>query len=248
MPKAEFLNDDKVKISNLRNFHYRSNNDFDVRFDDREYELSKITGTDLFLSYWDGNQGIAHTFLSFRFEDQAPICISVEVRREKNEIYNTAKGLFKQFELFYVMGDEKDILQVRTNHRGEETFLYPTQLNKAHSRQLLTSILKGANDLIESPKFYPTLGQNCTTTLVDHFNELEDIRVPTHRKILLNGISDHFAYQQGLLNNELPFTSLKSACYISDIAQGLKDHANFSKEIRKAVDTKIKAELKLAKI
>jgi hypothetical protein len=243
MPKTEFKGN-MIHISDLRNFYYRSNNDYDVRFENRSLDLSKITGTDLFLSYWDGNQGIAHTFLSFRFEDAEPLCISVEVRRELNETYNTAKGLFKQFELVYVMGSEKDILQVRTNYRGEECFLYPTQLNPTHSRQLLTSILKGANKLIDEPKFYHTLGQNCTTTLVDHFNELEDIEVASHRKLLLNGVSDHFAYQQGLLSNELPFTTLKSACYISEIAQRFKDHKHFSQEIRAIVNRNIAAQSK----
>jgi hypothetical protein len=238
MPEIDFEGD-IAKVNNIRFFKYRSNTDYDIEYDNEKFDLRMITGTDLFISYWDGLQGIAHTFVSFRFADGKTLCVSVEVRREKEESYSTAKGFFKQFELIYVIGNERDIVKVRTNFRSEETFMYPMTLTREQSQAFCRSLLKGANDLNTNPKFYNTFGQNCTTTLIDHMNDIDGINIGFNQKLLLNGVSDHFAYEMGGINNDIPFALLKSSCYISDIAKKLGNDINFSKKIRTHVEQQI---------
>ncbi|MCM8527817.1 MAG: DUF4105 domain-containing protein [Lentisphaeraceae bacterium] len=233
----------EVTINNFRNFKYRSNQDFDIVYETRTYDLDKLEGCDFIISYWDGHRTVGHTFLSFRFENQPPISISVEVRKEKGESYHPVNGLFKQYELVYVIGDERDLISLRTHHRSEETFLYPLNLNKEESEAFLLSLLKGAQSLEKNPVFYHSLDQNCTTTLVKHVNDVPKFKVAMGINLLLNGLSDYAVYKMKGVSNELEFSTLKRSCYISKLAKTLKLDSNFSKNLRTAVNQKIQHEL-----
>ena len=241
LPTVTF-EENKVQINNIRNFTYHSKNSFVEHYYDDSFDLDKLISTDLFISYWDGLQNIAHTFVSFRFSDGKVLCASVEVRREKGETYSTAKGFFKQFELIYVLGNENDIVKVRTNLRGEETFMYPMTLTPEQSHQFLISLLQGADSLRETPKFYNTIGQNCTTTLVNHLNDIDGVEIGFHQKLLMNGVSDHFAYQIGGIDNSIPFAVLKDCAFISEEAKKISPDQDFSQAIRKIVDQRIATE------
>ena len=117
----------RVTIESVRNFHYRSETDYDEVWETRTWDLDRLTGVDLFLSYW-GPTLIAHTIVSWEFEDGPPLAISIETRKEKGEAYSAVRGFFRQFELYYVVADERDVIGVRTNHRGEHTFLYRVRM------------------------------------------------------------------------------------------------------------------------
>ena len=232
-----------VKVKKIRNFKYKSNTDYKIAYFDKTYDLNKLEGVDLFVSHWDGLEAIAHTFLGFYFSNGDTLCVSVEVRREQGEEYSTMKGFLKQFELIYVLSVEQDIVRVRTNFRGEETFLYPLKHDKETSQKLLVSLLHGATKLVEEPKFYNTVGQNCTTTLAEHFDEVAGRPMAYHTKILLNGFSDQFAYERGMLPQELPFFTLKDCCYITDYAKTLPADENFGPALREYVNGKIEKKL-----
>ena len=122
MPRA-FIDGDRVRITGVRNFEYRSRNDFTERYEEREVSLSHLSRLDFYVSYLtDGPVG--HTFVSFIFDDAPPLSISIETRPEVGEGFEPIASLFKQFELIYVVGDERDIVGVRTNHRSEAVYLY----------------------------------------------------------------------------------------------------------------------------
>jgi hypothetical protein len=122
MPRA-FIDGDRVRITGVRNFDYRTRNDFTVRYEEREVQLSHLTGLDFFVSYWSEGL-VGHTFLSFIFDNAPPLSISIETRPEVGEGFQPVASLFKQFELIYVVGEERDLVGVRTNQRGETTYLY----------------------------------------------------------------------------------------------------------------------------
>ena len=75
------------------------------------------------MSYWSEGL-VGHTFLSFIFDNAPPLSISIETRPEVGEGFDPIASLFKQFELIYVVGDERDLVGVRTNHRRETVYLY----------------------------------------------------------------------------------------------------------------------------
>jgi hypothetical protein len=125
MPRA-FIEGDHVRITGIRNFDYRSRDDFTVRHEEREFDLSHLTGLDFFVSYWSEGP-VAHTFVSFIFDNAAPLSISIETRPEVGRGFEPIASMFKQFELIYVVGEERDLVGVRAIHRGEAVYLY--QLN-----------------------------------------------------------------------------------------------------------------------
>ncbi|MCP3916260.1 MAG: DUF4105 domain-containing protein [bacterium] len=223
---------DIATVTNIRNFDYATRDDFTVRYYDRAFDLSKLVATDLLFSYWDGNESIAHTMLSFDFGGDDVLCLSVEVRREKEEGWGGLPGMFKQFELIYVLADERDLVRLRTNYRAEEVYLFRTALSAAESRQLLTHILGTVERLREHPQFYRTILRNCTTALVDHVNAIWPDRTPLTKKILMNGYAPEQGYERGMLKSELPFEEYKRSCHINPAAAAAEDAEVFSRKIR----------------
>ena len=227
---------DRVTIENVRNFVYRSETDFDERWETRSYDLSKLDGHDLLIVYW-GMAAVAHTMVSFRFRDDTRpggfdfLVISIEARRERSEAYSPVAGAFRRYELYYVIADERDVIAVRTNHRHNETYLYRTLSTPARSRALLLNYLKTANELSREPAWYNTLTDNCTNGILYHVRSLGD-ELPYSWEILLNGYADRYAYKAGGLDRALSFEDLKRRSRINDTAQRHDVDEAFSAVIR----------------
>jgi len=168
-PSATFAGD-RVTIHNVRDFDYRSETDFTERWENRTYDLNRIRGADLLLSYW-GPTLIAHTIMNFEFEDGQHLPISIETRKEKGETYSALRGFFRQYELYYVVADERDVVRLRTNYRGEQVFLYRLRGTPERARAALQSYLDEVNRLAGQPQWYNALIHNCTTTIRTHVQE-----------------------------------------------------------------------------
>ena len=122
MPRA-FIDGDRVRITGVRNFEYRSVTDFTPRWEEREVQVSHLTSIDFYVSFWMRGP-VAHTFLTFNFDNAPPLCVSIETRPEVGEGFDPIGSMFKKFELIYVVGDERDLVRVRTNYRHEDVYLY----------------------------------------------------------------------------------------------------------------------------
>jgi len=238
---------DIVTIHNIRNFSYRSRNDFDARYYDKAFTLSKVQGVDLIVSYW-GNDAMAHTFLSFEFAEGIHLAISIEIRPETGEVYNPLAGMFKQYEIIYVIGDEQDLIRLRTNYRDEETYLYQSTASPEQARKLLAEILTRVNQLANKPAYYETIRENCTTSLVKHVNKILVDDITLSWRLLFNGFSDKLAFMKGNIRKALSFQELKAACFISDIARSLGHDPKFSKKIRAHIRKNINTRKKNAPI
>ena len=168
MPRAT-IDGDRVHIAGVRNFEYRSSTDFTVRYEERAVQLSHLTGLDFFVSYWSEGL-VGHTFLSFIFDNAPPLSISIETRPEVGEGFNPVASLFKQFELIYVVGDERDLVRVRTNYRKETVYLYRLNSPLDDVRRLLMVYLKRINELADQPEFYHLLSNSCTINIIRYMN------------------------------------------------------------------------------
>ena len=234
MPRA-VIDGDRVRITGVRNFDYRTRNDFTVRYEGREVLLSHLTGVDFYVSYWSEGL-VGHTFLSFIFDNAPPLSISIETRPEVGEGFNPIASLFKQFELIYVVGDERDIVGVRTNHRLETVYLYRLNASPDKVRELLLVYLERINELADRPEFYHLLSNSCTINIIRYLNAAGrkgrfDIR---H---LFNGLIDSYLYHSGRVDTTLPFDELRRRSLINEAAQAAADAPDFSQRIRASVPT-----------
>ena len=162
LPYADIAGN-QVTIHNIRNCDYRTETDFDVHHYDRTFNLDALRTVDLYLVTW-GSPHIAHTMVSFGFTNGDYVCFSIETRKEKGEDYSAVKGLFRQFELTYIVADERDLVRLRTNYRqGEEACLYRLQVTPEQGRKLFLDYLRRANELHEHAEWYNALTDNCTT-------------------------------------------------------------------------------------
>ena len=225
---------DKVTIHNIRNSDYRTETDFTVRYYDKTFELSNLNGVDFFLAYW-GSPKIAHTMMSFDFEGQGNVCFSIETRKEKGEDYSTIKGFFRQYELIYVVADERDLVRLRTNYRekgkGEDVYLYRLNASPELARKVFLSYLREVNRLKEQPQWYNALTGNCTTSIRQHTMPYNpDARLDW--RLVVNGYIDEMLYEREAINTYLPFAELKKRSYINPKAQAADKNPVFSQLIR----------------
>jgi hypothetical protein len=231
-PRATFRGN-TVTIENLRNFDYRSETDYIERWETRTYDLDRLRGLDLFLSFW-GPTLIAHTIMSWEFDEGPPLAISIETRKEKGESYSAVRGFFRQYELYYVVADERDIIRVRTNYRGERTYLYRLRIPAAPARELLQGYLAEANRLVERPRWYNALTHNCTIAIRKHVQALAGDR-PWDWRLLANGHLDELGHERGHIDTSLPFAELKARSDITERAKAADKSPDFSQRIREGL-------------
>jgi hypothetical protein len=232
-PWAE-VNGDLVTIHNVRNFDYRPDNrngEKGPRWETRTVRLSQLMGIDAFLNFW-GVSWMAHPILSFQFKDAPPIAVSVETRKEKGEDYSALGGLYRQYELIYVVADERDVIRLRSNYRdGEEVYLYRTTMPPAEVRERFLEYIGSMNELHAHPRWYNAITANCTTTIRSQRSIAA--RSPWDLRILKNGHIDEMFYQRGLLSTGgLPFIELKQRALINKIANEADQDPEFSRRIR----------------
>lgn len=234
MPRA-VIDGDRVRISGVRNFDFRSKQDFSVSHEEREVSLSHLRAIDFFVSYWVEGW-VAHTFVSFVFDNAPPLSISIETRPEIGESFDPLASLFKQFELIYVAGDERDLVALRTNHRDERVFLYRLNASADDARRLFMVYLSRINELADKAEFYHLLSNSCTINIIRYANAAGrkgrfDIR---H---LLNGLIDSYLYHSGRIDTTLPFYELREQSLINSAAQAADGASDFSQRIRASLPT-----------
>lgn len=225
------IHGDEVTLHNVRRCEYRTETDFTPRWETRTVRLSQITGIDLAINYW-GSPWMAHPIVSFQFKDTPPLCFSIETRKEVGESYSALGGLYRQFELIYVVSDERDVVRVRTNYRtGEDVFLYRTTAGAGAARARFLEYLRALNDLHQRPRWYNALTTNCTTTIRTQRDPSQ--RAPWDWRMLANGKGDEMLFERGYLaTGGLPFEELKKRALINPAAKALEPTEDFSAKLR----------------
>ncbi|MEE8588488.1 MAG: DUF4105 domain-containing protein [Sulfurimonadaceae bacterium] len=233
--------DNLITVYNIRNFDYRSETDYTPAYYDKTFDLDKLEGVDIISVYWMG-PAVAHVFLSFAFAGDEHLAVSIETRKEKGESYSALKGFFRQYELYYVVADERDVIRLRTNYRldpPEDVYVYPTSGTIGDARRLFLAYIEKINALKNTPEFYNTLTTNCTTTIWLNAHVNTD-RIPLSWKILASGYVPEYLYENGRLHaGELSFSQLRESVHINERAHEAGMAEDFSYRIRKHPDTTV---------
>ena len=224
---------DDITFHNVRNCDYRTETDYTPHWETRTVRLSQITGVDLAIDYW-GSPWIAHPIVSFQFADAPPLCFSIETRKKAGQSYSTIGGLYRQFELIYVVADERDVIRLRTNYRKENIYLYRTTISPTQARERFLEYIDSLNALRTKARWYNAITTNCTTSIRTQHPPNE--RPPWDWRILLNGKGDELLYERHrILTGGLPFPELKARSLIDARARAANDAPDFSKLIREGL-------------
>ena len=231
LPVVEFVDEDSVHIKNVRNFIYSSTTEYVVQYYDTTVDISTLSTVDYIVEPF-GDIGAAHTFVSFGFSDGQRIAISVEIRKEKGESFSPWKGLLRQYELMYVIADERDVINLRANHRNHDVYVYPTTAMPDQAAALFRSMLSRAELLTTKPEFYNTLTSNCTTNIVSHINEIGEREILWDYRLLLPEHSDVLAKELGFIAPDMSIKEARVKYKVNEQARRYKDESNFSELIR----------------
>ena len=225
---------DTVTLHNVRNCEYRTETDYTPHWETRTAQLYRITGIDLAIMYW-GSPWMAHPIFSFRFADAPPLCFSIETRKAMGQSYSAIGGLYRQYELIYVVADERDSLRVRTNYRhGEDVYLYRIMASPAQARERFLEYVNALNALHTRPRWYNAVTTNCTTDL--RVQRPTNERMPWDWRILVNGKGDELLYERHLIaTGGLPFAELKQSSQINERARAADKDPDFSRLVREGI-------------
>ena len=230
MPRAT-IEGDKVTIDKVRNFSYRATDDYTPTYEQRTYDLARLDSVWFMVEDFGNLPAIAHTLVSFGFGGEY-VAISAEIRKERGEVYSPLKGLLRQYELMYVVADERDVIGLRTNFRRDPVYLYPVKTTREQMRRMFLEMLARANKLGVEPEFYNSLTNNCTSNIVAHVNALAPHRIPFSYKTVFPAYSDRLAYELGLIPTDQSFDKVQAAHRIDLVARSGPVGPDFSTLIR----------------
>jgi hypothetical protein len=228
------LEGDLAFIENVRNIRYGPpGTPYKTVWENRTYDLSKVKRLWFIVEPFHPTvKAIAHTFISFEFEDDF-LSLSVEARKEHNEEYSILKGLIGSFELAYCLGDERDHILRRSVYSEHELYVYPLITPPHEVRAILEHVFTIINDLVERPRFYNSIRDNCTSALRDLANAVRPGSfAPFILAQVLPGLSDKVLYKKGWIDTTVPFEKLRETHDISVKAEQFKDDLDFSRRIR----------------
>lgn len=222
--------DDVLIVGDLRNFEWLGGRDCVPRWEVRRFTLGSLTAIDLFACTW-GDPRVAHLIMSFVFTDGPPLAFSIETRRETSERWSILAGFMKSYELIMIAADERDVIRVRTNVRGEQVARYRLQSTPQMRRKLLSRYVDQMNGLKRRPRFYNTLFSNCTTEVV-RIMGAAGRRVPLNWRVLVSGYVPHYLHELGMLEDTRSFEQVSAAADIGAAAQAADDAEDFWRRIR----------------
>ncbi|MGD9645799.1 MAG: DUF4105 domain-containing protein [Pirellulales bacterium] len=232
LPTAEY-HGNLVTVHNVRNCDYRSTTDYVVRHEDRTYDLNDLRSVDFIVVPFKEAPQLAHTMLSFGFDHDDYLAVSVEIRKRRDESFSAWKGMFPHYEIMYVAADERDVIALRTNHRHDDVYVHRTRATPEQARALFVDVVARMNKLAVEPEYYNTFTNNCTTNIRRHVNDLAPGRVPYDYRVMMPGYSDQMAYNLGMLATSEPFPLAREHARVNELAFRYREAPDFSRQIRR---------------
>lgn len=224
----------QITITNFRHFKWTGPFEATINYTSRSFPLEEITGVSVLISHFSEFEGMAHIFLSFELASGTPIVVSLETRREMGEKFSPVLGILRQFEIIYVVGDEQDLVGVRTDHRDERVYLYPTKATPEQAQKLFSGLAEKINTVYQKPQMYNTLLRNCTNEITREVEQMSELDFPLTWKTILPGYFDEILYEMGIIDTALQFEETKQT-HLIDNQIADPDQRDYSRLIRESI-------------
>lgn len=223
---------DKVQVDDVRNFNWHTATDFTPGFYSRTYDVSKLDSMYYIVASMPKWEGVAHVFVSFGFSDGQFVSVSVEGRRRKGQPYRLIPSMFRQFQLIYIVGDERDVVGLRGAIWKKPVYFYPVRSTPERKRAIFLDMMERAHSLEEQPEFYHLIFNNCMNNITHHLRRLGGRTLPFDLQVLLTGFSDRVAYYLGFIDTDLPFAKARAAFRVDQWMQTVPLDEKFSERLR----------------
>lgn len=230
------IGEEKVHIRSIRNFSYQAEDKYTPHYYDKTFVLEQLRQVYFVFTPFKKSRHAAHAFLIFDFAKGESVAVSIEIRKKHNEKYSALKGLLKQYELMYVIADERDVIQLRTHCRQNDVYMYPLRIEPEARRTLFLDMMRRARKLVDEPEFYNTIRNACLINMAHHINAVMPGRVPFDIRLVVSGYADKYLYKLGLLDTSLPFEQTRKAYYISQRVRACRSDLEFAIAIRPGSD------------
>lgn len=234
MPHVEVVGD-KVYVSNVRNFTWKTEDDFTPAYYDRVYDVNKISSMYFILSPIFQLDKVAHVWVSFGFSDGQYVTVSVEARGRKEHPYTLLGSMFRQSQLIYVVGDERDVVGLRGAIWNNEVRVYPARSTPERMRAFFLDMMERAHSLEEKPEFYNLFTNNCMNNVTYHIRRLGGRELPSDFRLLFTGVSDRLAFEYGFIDTDLPFEKARAAYRVDEWMRQTPLDNTFSKRLREVL-------------
>lgn len=225
------VNGDLVTIKNIRDITYRDTLGYDLNYYDETFDLNKLESVYFFTNPFGSLS--AHTMMGFEFSDGKKVVLSVEVRREIGEWFNGYKGVLRQYELIYVWAAETDVVKLRTNIRNDAVYMYKMDMSQENSVKLFWEAIKRTNQLYQTPEFYDTLFNNCTTNLINQLQIVYGRKIVWDWRYFAPAFAEQLAIKNDLITTGETIDEVRKTANISLYARQCGDCADYSGAIRK---------------
>ena len=226
---------DVVRIGGFRDFRHRPGSPPTPAYRDVELHLSRIRGLDFVVVPFEGSPGAAHTFLSFDFGEDGRVAVSVEARRRPHQTYTLLGGLFHEFPICYVIGDERDVVARRIDVDGDRVIVHPADVSAETARRLFLDVAGRARSLESRAEAYDTLTNNCTTALADHVNAVAPGTIDLDHRLVLPALSDSLALDHGLIVGGAPLEELRARRTVNERGKGRAEDPRYSEILREGL-------------
>lgn len=215
------LADGRYELKNVRDFHYRSEHDFDIVYRTVTVDPERISSIDAVFSHWDDLEGIAHSMLGLNFADGTTVVLSLETRLPKGAEQNVLDGFYRRYELAMLAGTPEDLYGLRTDYRGETLYVYRLDADHDTRRQMVRSLFERAGKLQRKPEFYNSLVRNCTTGLLPMLPNAGKLFAGDLR-LTFNGMADKMLFEKRLIvcRKGESFGSLRARSLVPGLCRG----------------------------
>ena len=234
MPHVEVVGDE-VHVGNVRNFIWHTPTDFTPGYEDRVYDVSALSSMYFVISPIFDLEPAAHVWVCFGFSDGQHVAVSVEARGVKGRPFGLFPSMFRQFQLIYVIGDERDVVGLRGVARKAAVRFYPVRATKKEMRAFFLDVMERAHSLEERPEFYNLFTNNCLNNITYHIRRLGARDLPSAVLLVLTGFSDRYAYDFGFIDTNLPFEKAREAYRIDEWMRNTTLDDTFSKRLRETL-------------